>query len=222
MASSDIMLWRNLRYDDLKRLKRAPRNATSAWLGSEYREAPRSLSMDACAWTRWDIPVTPWTTWKASWNDQALRFAPLTDTFPVPVRRAWRDRLLGKFKRRTCMPTSVCAFRQNRPSKRPRSPELKKRPTPFQGGFIEHLDENRRFRDMLSRKHGQGVWHRNKSSDAGEAETWVKWRRFPTPACKTEVSLDEQEGDKHDVPTQRRKQRSIAWAKVKRRISSLV
>jgi len=62
VASSNFMLWRNLRYDDLKRLERGPENATPAWLGSAYREAPRSLSMDACAWTRWDIPVTPWTT----------------------------------------------------------------------------------------------------------------------------------------------------------------
>ena len=209
MVSSNYVMWKNLRYDDLKRFANVPGNATPAWLGATYHESPRSLSVDAVAWSQWKTPVCPWTTWKASWNDGVIDHPPPTKCRKESMRHRWRDRLLSRQQSKPSNQEArvhvfVSAFRRAQPVKRARSSRTQKRPRPHQGGFVEHLDENPRYQAMIKsnsvlKRRRKGAVLTKKSKDAKKAEAVVKQKGVP----------DGSEGDKVDGTDRERRKRKI-------------
>lgn len=111
--------------------------------------------MDAVDWTDWRPAVDPWTTWKAPWYEWGIHVVPpkehcgTKNTFP----RRMLERFLKVFqlKPSTQPPKTrpyVSALCRTLPSNRPR-PAGHRSPTAVEGGFIEHLDHNPRYRAML-------------------------------------------------------------------------
>lgn len=193
IASSNFMFWQLFKCGNLRLLTQDFEDATPAWLIRAYREAPRSLSMDASRWTRWKDPMDAQI---ASGSRVAVHFAPRPGIAGPPVRRRWRDCVLTRLKPRASVPGFVSAFRQGQPSTRPRSPEVKKRPRPREGGFIEHLNENRRFRSMLKVHGRRDTQAKNKSEVAQKAEAVMDGKGSCDATDKVDVGVSEQEDGK--------------------------
>ncbi|KAF1924133.1 uncharacterized protein M421DRAFT_425139, partial [Didymella exigua CBS 183.55] len=70
-------------------------------------------------------------------------------------------------------PRYVSTLRRTLPSRRPHPPVCKM-PRPAQGGFIENLEENGRYHDMLDNDRVKGVARRKKSIDALATEAMME------------------------------------------------
>lgn len=194
VAASHIKKTENLRCDELSRLAQVPEVELGAWLGQAYRESPRPLSMDAAGWTDWTTPACPWTTWKASWNEWGIQVAPPTKPTKTSFPLRMKERFLEMFQQKPSLqrpktPHYVSAFRRALPLRRPRPPVCKS-PTPQQGGFIEHLDENGRYQEMLNNDSGKGVVHANKSIDALATEALIDAQNAADSKDKAKISID--------------------------------
>lgn len=199
VAASHIKKVENLRCDELSRLAQVPEVEMDAWLGQAYHESPRPLSMDAVGWTDWTTPACPWTPWKASWNEWGIHVTLPTKPTKTSFPRRMKERLLEKFQQKPSLqrpktPHYVSAFRRALPLRRPRPPVCKS-PTPQQGGFIEHLEENLRYQKMLNNDSGKSVAHAKKSIDALVTEALIDAQNAADSTDKAKISID-----KKDVP----------------------
>jgi hypothetical protein len=169
VAGSDFKKAQNLRCEELCALTKTPNVEVESWLRNTYHEFTRPLSMDAANWTDWNTPACPWTTWKASWNERGIHVLP-------PKKHCGRKhtlprRIMGHFfnlfqpelsPKAPETPPNVSALRRTLPSDRPQAPSGRS-PTPAQGGFIENLEENARYQDMLDNGRRRGATRTKRS-----------------------------------------------------------
>ncbi|KAH6625190.1 hypothetical protein C7974DRAFT_196058 [Boeremia exigua] len=207
MVSSNLMLWKNPRYDDLRRFAEVPEIATPSWLGPAYRESPRSLSMDATAWMYRDASATPLTGRNTFRDKRTLRFAP-SDKAPKSSKwRSWKSRLFCRKSQQARVPGFVSAAERSQPSRRPRSPTRGKRPQPDQGGLTEHLGESRRYRDIVERA-WRGVEVLRAKRDVRQEGEAVIESMVPGVKGETSVGIKEAgitDGGQDEVVKKRRK-----------------
>lgn len=186
MQASNFMMKKNLKFNELQKLANMKETADPLWARTAYNQSTRPLSMDAVAWTHWDRAACPWTTWRASWNDEQMR--PSLSLSRLSSR--WKDRLLRRhqpkpFSRSARNPHATTHKRSVRKSH-----------------FFEHLPENQNYGRLELARHR----HRNRMVLTTKSRG-VK-ERMGTIAEKDDHA--EERGDKRDTgrePKPRKKKR---------------
>ena len=78
--------------------------------------------------------------------------------------------ILDQCRQRSHTPHFVSVHRRGSPSKRPSSPATRRQPRPQQGGFIEHIKENKRYQALLGTINQAGWTRVQNRTEAGEAK----------------------------------------------------
>ena len=81
------------------------------------------------------------------------------------------QKILDQCRQKSHAPHFVSVHRRGYPSKSPSSPATRKQPRPRQGGFIEHIEENKRYQAMLGTNNHAGWTRVHDNPETGEANT---------------------------------------------------
>jgi hypothetical protein len=81
------------------------------------------------------------------------------------------QKFLDQCRQKSHAPHFVGVHRRGYPSKHPSSPATRKQPRPRQGGFIEHIEENKRYQAMLGTNNHAGWTRVHGRTEAGEADS---------------------------------------------------